>query len=185
MWVSLFLLPSSPDPDRPSGLYGAALVDYQAGSPLTYHELLVARPVRDGRAARVRVTDIWVDSEQSKEGGRSLWGIPKGLADLPLEVTHAGPVERTTARGLVDGRPVATARFTAVPGAAVLRTPFASATSQLREDGSTVVAPMTGSARSLPCLGSWDFDAHGPLGFLHGRRPLVSFRLADLRLTFG
>ena len=42
-----------------------------------------------------------------------------------------------------------------------------------------------GAARSLPCLGSWDFDADGPLAFLHGRRPVASFRLADCDGSFG
>jgi acetoacetate decarboxylase len=44
---------------------------------------------------------------------------------------------------------------------------------------------MRGTARTLPCRGSWDFDAQGPLGFLHGRRPFTSFRLTDVDLTFG
>lgn len=185
MWLSLFVLRSSPRPDRPAGLYGAAFVDYQQGSPLTYHELLVARLHLEGARRYVRVTDMWVDSERSKAGGWSLWAMPKRLADLPLEVRHSGPVERTTVGGRADERPIATGRFSAVPPAALLRTPFSAKTSQEREDGSVVVSSMSGSARSLPCHGSWDFDPHGPLGFMHGRRPFASFRLADLHLTFG
>ena len=185
MWLSVFVLRSSPRPDRPAGVYGAAYVDYQDGSPLTYHELLVARPVRAGGRPGVRITDIWVDSAESRAGGRALWAIPKELADLPLQDQQAGPLSRTTFSGYAHGQRIATGRFTAAPGAALLRTPFSSVTSQQREDGSVVVTPMRGSARSLPCLGSWDFDAQGPLGFLHGRRPVASFRLTDLRLTFG
>ena len=45
LWLTL-LRTSRPGPgDRPAGVYGVALVDYQQGSPLTYGELLVARPV--------------------------------------------------------------------------------------------------------------------------------------------
>lgn len=185
MWLSVFVLRESPRPDRPAGLYGAAFVDYQQGSPLTYHELLVARLLRDGLSRHVRITDIWVDSEESKAGGRSLWAIPKEIAELPLEEQRTGPVTRTRFAGYTGGERIATGRFTAAPQAALVRTPFAASTSQLREGGSTVVTSMRGSAKSLPCLGSWDFDAQGPLGFLHGRRPLASFRLTDLRLTFG
>ncbi len=183
MWLSLFVLTSKRGEDRPPGLYGAAFVDYQEGSPLTYHELLVARLLREGPRARVRITDIWVDSPQSLAGGRALWAIPKELADLPLEVSE-GPVERMTAHGYAGGERLATARFRSTPGAAVVRAPFAASTSQLRA-GTPVVTSMRGSARSLPCRGSWDFDAQGPLGFLRGRRPLASFRLTDLHLTFG
>jgi hypothetical protein len=184
MWLSVFVLRESTRPDRTAGLYGAAFVDYQQGSPLTYHELLVAR-LCNGLRRQVRITDIWVDSEESKNGGRSLWAIPKQIAELPLEEQRSGPVTRTRFAGYAGGERIATGRFTATPGAALVRAPFAASTSQLREGGSTVVTSMRGSAKSLPCLGSWDFDAQGPLGFLHGRRPLASFRLADVRLTFG
>src|SRR4051812_42341112 len=95
-WVSVFLLPSGSWPDRPAGAYGAAFVDYREGGVLRYHELLVARLVLDGRMPRVRVTDIWVDSPESMAGGRALWGIPKELADLPLDERRAGPVSRTS-----------------------------------------------------------------------------------------
>jgi hypothetical protein len=185
MWLSVFLLRESPRPDRPAGLYGAAFVDYQEGSSLTYHELLVARLTRGGLGRRVRITDIWVDSEASKAGGRSLWAIPKEIAELPLENKGTGLVSRTRFAGYAAGERIATGRFTAVPAAARVRAPFAASISQLREDGSTVVTSMRGSAKALPCLGSWDFEAQGPLGFLHDRRPLASFRLRDVRLSFG
>ena len=185
MWLSLFAVRRTGRADRPGGMYGAAFVDYQEGSVLTYHELLVARLVRDGRARRVRITDIWVDSPTSLAGGRSLWAIPKDLADLPIQDGALGPVSRTSFSGVAEGQHLATGSFTSLPGAALVRTPFTSTTSQERQDGSTVVAPLSGSARSLPCRGAWTFDADGPLAFLHGRRPLASFRLRDVRLRFG
>src|SRR5690242_19335923 len=103
MWLSVFAV-------RGSGLYGAALADYRPGGVLAYHELLVARLVRDGRHPRVRITDIWVDSEESRDGGRSLWAIPKELADLPLQTTGS----RATFSGVVDGRRLADGAFAAV-----------------------------------------------------------------------
>src|SRR4051812_41620537 len=187
VWMSLFAVRSPARPDRPRGVYGAAFVNYEPGSELTYHELLVARLVRAGRTAHVRITDIWVDSPTSRDGGRSLWAIPKHLADLPLDRGVAGPMERTSFSGVAEGQHLATARFTTLPKAAVVRMPFATSTSQLRDaktgepstvegNGADVVlSPFTGSHRGVPSRASWTFDADGPLGFLSGRRPVASF----------
>jgi hypothetical protein len=183
MWLSLFPLRSAAH-GRPPGLYAAAFVDYQEGSVLSYRELLVARLVRDGRVPRVRVTDMWVDSETSRAGGRSLWAMPKELADLRWSQQGVGPAARASGDAGVGGAPIAAARFTAVRVPA-LRAPVRLSTAQEREDGTTVVGSATGSARSTPCLGSWDFAADGPLGWLRGRRPVLSLRLADLRIRFA
>jgi hypothetical protein len=184
-WVSVFVLPGALRSDRPAGVYGAAFVDYREGGVLTYHELLVARLLRDGRTPRIRITDIWVDSPESMSGGRALWAIPKQLADLPLAERSTGPVATTTFGAVAGGRSFASGSFTSMPRAALVRTPFRASTSQLREDASAVVAPLAGSARAVPCRGAWTFDPDGPLGFLSGRRPLVSLRLSDTRLRFG
>jgi acetoacetate decarboxylase len=189
MWLSLFRVRDSGRADRPDGVYGAAFVSYEQGSPLTYLELLVAR-LLDARARRVRITDIWVDSPESLAGGRSLWAIPKDLAELDLDDRRLGPTSHTEFAGRVDGQEIASGAFASLPGAALLRTPFRATTSQLRPGvaggaGAEVVTPMAGSARTLPALGSWEFAADGPLAFLHGRAPLASFRLSDVRLRFG
>ena len=183
MWLSLFAVRRG-TPDRPAGVYGAAFVDYQEGGVLSYRELLVARLVRDGAVPRVRITDIWVDSPTSREGGRSLWAIPKELADLHVQERVLGPAARTAWSARVDGTPVAAAAFTGVPAAA-LRTPLGFTVTQTRDDGSEVVTPVSGSARSLPCLGGWQFGTDGPLAWMRGQRPLLSFRLSDFRITFG
>src|SRR6476646_5465142 len=62
---------------RPQGVYGAAFVSYEEGSPLTYSEVLVARalPRSAGKGRKVSITDIWVDSPASVAGGRELWAI--------------------------------------------------------------------------------------------------------------
>jgi acetoacetate decarboxylase len=189
--VSVFALTQGPRPDRPEGLYAAAFVDYHEGGVLTYHELLVVRLLRDGAVPRVRVTDIWVDSPESLAGGRSLWAIPKQPADLPLQEKKVGPVTRTSFRGLdrldhqKDRLEVARGDFTSLPAAALVRMPIRGSTFQVREDGTTVVTPLSGSGRVVPCLGRWTFDADGPLAFLSGRRPLLSAHLLDVRLLFG
>ena len=183
MWLSVFAIGSG-SAARPAGLYGAGFVDYAQGGMLTYRELLVARLVRDGVMPRVTVTDIWVDTEASRDGGRSLWAIPKELADLHIRERGVGPASRTSCGANLIGSPIAAARFTG-SRFPLLRTPFRFTVSQHREDGTPVNTPVSGSARTLPVLGHWDFGADGPLAWLHGRTPVASFRLADFRLTFG
>ena len=184
LWLSLFRVRGVPD--RPDGLYGAAFVSYEPGSPLTYSELLVARPVRTGHGRRVSISDIWVDSPASMAGGRDLWAIPKELCDFTLDASHTGPLARTEWSASVERRPIARARFTDVSRAGV-RLPFRGGTWQppLETGGEEGLATLTGSSKTLPCRGSWEFDAAGPLGWLAGARPLASFRMAGFRLSFG
>ncbi len=187
LWVSLFKVRDDVDALRPRGVYGAAFVSYDEGSPLTYSELLVARPVTSPEhGRRVSITDIWVDSPASVAGGRELWAIPKGLCDFTLETSHTGPLSRTEWSASAGRRPIASARFTDVSRAAP-RVPFKGGTWQpeLPEGGGERTATMQGSGKSLPCRGTWDFAADGPLGFLRGARPLLSARMAAFRMSFG
>lgn len=194
-WLSLFRLRDDVDERRPAGVYVVAWVSYEEGSPLTYHELLVARPVRSGEAGaaadkaagrRVTITDIWVDSPESVAGGRALWAIPKGLCDFDLESAHRGPLTQTTWSASAQRRPIASARFTDVSRAA-LRVPFRGGTWQPPIDGGTEpkYAELTGSGRTLPCRGRWTFDRGGPLGWLADARQLASFRMAGFRMSFA
>ncbi|WP_205471021.1 acetoacetate decarboxylase family protein [Nocardioides sp. SYSU D00038] len=187
LWLSLFRVPQPVDGLRPAGIYGAAFVSYEEGSPLTYSELLVARPLRtDDAGRRVTITDIWVDSPASVAGGRALWAIPKGLCDFTLESERTGPYTSTEWGASLERRPIAHARFRDV-SRGMLRAPFKGGTWQPPVDGHTrpATATLQGSAKALPCWGRWDFAADGPLGFLHGRRALASFRMADFRMSFG
>ncbi len=187
LWLSLFRLKEDVDELRPKGVYGAAFVSYEEGSPLTYSELLVARPVKsDQHGRRVTITDIWVDSPASVAGGRELWAIPKGLCDFTLESSYRGPVTTTEWSASIERRPVASARFTDVSRAA-LRLPFKGGTWQpeLPEGGGEKTATLQGSSKALPCRGSWDFDPNGPLAWLRGARQLASFRQAAFRMSFG
>ncbi|WP_193604655.1 acetoacetate decarboxylase family protein [Nocardioides dongkuii] len=187
LWLSLFRLREPVDELRPAGLYGAAFVSYEAGSPLTYSELLVARPVRpEGGSRAVSITDIWVDSPASVAGGRGLWAIPKGLCDFTLESSYRGPVTRTEWSSSIERQPVAHARFTDVSRAA-LRTPFRGSTWQppIDDHVAPATAQLRGSGKALPCRGTWEFAPDGPLGWLAGHRPLVSFRMAGFRMSFA
>ncbi|MET0839440.1 MAG: acetoacetate decarboxylase family protein [Marmoricola sp.] len=179
LWLSLFRVREGDHPDRAAGVYGAALVSYEQPSPLTYSELLVARPVEK----KVRITDIWVDSEDSLNGGRELWAIPKDLCDFRRN-TDGKLLQRTAWTASLDGRPIARARFSDVSNA-TLRTPFKGATTHERESGEEVVATLKGSSKVLPCRSRWEFNDAGPLAWLAGKRPLASFRMADFQMSFG
>ena len=160
-------------------LVGTAFVDYQEGSELTYAELLRATPARVGRRLAVTITDIWVDSPASRDGGRALWAIPKDLADFTLK--H-GPVFGGEARD--EHGSLTSAEFVVgrgLPG----RLPFRSRTAQRPGDGETVLAPMSGTARIRRARARWDFPPDGPFADLCGRRPLVSVVLEDFALRFG
>ena len=189
LWLTLFRLREPVDELRPAGIYGAAFVSYEPGSPLTYSELLVARPIPapDGRGKRVSITDIWVDSPASVAGGRELWAIPKDLCDFELDSSHRGPLSSTDWSASFGRRPIASASFTDV-SRAMVRIPFRGSTWQPGIDdtnGEDRSAVLQGSSRALPCRGRWDFAADGPLGWLRPARQLASFRQADFRMSFG
>lgn len=180
LWVSLFRVRPGDHPDREPGVYGVALVKYEEPSPLTYGELLVARPVDKA----VNITDIWVDSPASVAGGRALWAIPKDLCDFHLDIATHGPVTRAAWDVSLDGQPIVSARFTDVARAG-LRLPFKGSTWQQREDGEEVTAALTGSSKALPARSHWSFAPDGPLGWLAGKRTIASFRQADFEMSFG
>ena len=187
LWLTLFRLKHGIDASRPAGVYGAAFVSYEEGSPLTYSELLVARPVSsEQHGRRVSITDIWVDSPASVAGGRELWAIPKGLCDFTFETSRTGPLARTEWSATLERRPIASASFTDVSRAAP-RLPFKGGTWQpeLPEGGGEKTATLQGSSKTLPARAHWSFDAAGPLGYLADARPLASFRMAAFRMSFG
>jgi len=176
----------------PAGIYGAAFVSYDVGSPLTYSELLVARPISTDAVPsagdrRVSITDIWVDSPASVAGGRELWAIPKGLCDFSLESEHRGPLSTTEWTARLGRTPIASAAFRDVSRAG-LRLPFKLGTWQPGiEDthGEDRTASLRGSSKALPARAHWEFNPEGPLGWLDGARQLGSLRQAAFRMSFG
>jgi acetoacetate decarboxylase len=188
LWLTLFRLKQPVDDLRPAGVYGAAFVSYEEGSPLTYFELLVARPIATaGHGRRVTITDIWVDSPASVAGGRELWAIPKGLCDFSLDTSHTGPVTTTEWTARLDRTPIASARFRDASRTAP-RVRFKGGTWQPGiEDtgGAERTATLQGSAKVLPARAQWEINPDGPLGWLDGARQLASFRQAAFRMSFG
>jgi acetoacetate decarboxylase len=125
----------------PSGRGGVMLADYTGGT-LTYHELIVFRTLKlvGGRPGWV-VSHIYVDDEQSREGGREIWNLPKELAEF--ETSHG----RFTARR--DGELLLSARIRRRPGGLPLTIP-APAVGEL--DGHPVLATGRAQIRASPAL---------------------------------
>jgi hypothetical protein len=182
-------LPALPDPlaatVRPvtvgrKAIVGVAWVRYEPGGVLTYEELLAAALTRSGRRLRVSITDIWVDSVPSRDGGRALWGIPKDLAELTV---HTGPSGRTSGAASTARGPIAAASFS--PG---IRLPgrWPTPMTLAQAFGDTVKhSPVRGHARLRLGGATWRIEPGGPLRHLAGRRPLLTATLADFRLRFG
>lgn len=188
LWLSLFRVRPGDHPGRDPGVYAAALVSYEHPSALTYSELLVGRRVRAAGGRHVTVSDIWVDSVDAREGGRDLWAMPKDLCSL--QRTTAGKrIQRTSWSTNLGGIPIASAQFIDI-SRVTLRTPFKGSTWQQCPSAHAgpereVVADLSGSAKVLPCRGSWTFDEQGPLAWLAGKRPIASFRMADFKISIG
>jgi Acetoacetate decarboxylase (ADC) len=154
---------------------GAAWVRYEPGGVLHYNELLAAVLTRQGARPRITITNIWVDSVESRDGGRALWGIPKDLArfefhgdDARAEREQATLAAATVKRGL------------RLPG----RWPLGFRVVQSRNG-----APKTSRVRANAWLSlgrsRWSVPADGPLGYLAGRRPLLTATAGEFRMLFG
>lgn len=200
LYLSVFAVPRSALPALPErlaavvrpvpfgrhALVGAAWVRYEPGGVLHYRELLAAVLIHERGRPRVSITDIWVDSVASRDGGRALWGIPKDLADLDLRIAPGGDLVAAAGTGPEPGdqrAPIGSASFRRglrLPG----RWPTPLSVAQ-ELAGSVVRTPVRGSAGLRVGGAAWRLEAGGPLGYLAGRRPLLSLTLTDFRLRFG
>ena len=151
-----------------------AWVSYREPGQLSYHELLAAVPVR-GKRTSCTITQIWVDSEVSLNGGRELWAIPKDLATLAF-------TDRTFTAATEDVW-IATAAFARRPGLP-LTLPSKFDVVQDR-DGTPQRTPVAAKIRPRPAAADWTFSPTGPLGYLAGRHAVASFELPASKLKFG
>lgn len=191
MHVSVWAVPLADVPALPPSLSGAvrvlrlfgrafvgtAWVDYQPGGDMSYHELLSAVLTRAGWRPRVTITHIWVDSVASRDGGRALWGIPKDLA------AFAGSFGEGAASASTADGPIASAVLP--PGNGIA--PRLPVGFRVVQDlaGRPVTTPVRSTARYGPARVVWTVAPDGPLRFLAGRRPLLSFVAAGFRMRFG
>jgi acetoacetate decarboxylase len=67
-------------------LGGLIAVTYEPGSTLSYSELIAcAGMVRSGRHVGGWISHIWVDDQQSVNGGRGIWKLPKDPAAFEVD----------------------------------------------------------------------------------------------------
>ncbi|MGH3626127.1 MAG: acetoacetate decarboxylase family protein [Sciscionella sp.] len=154
---------------------GIAWASYEAGGVLDYRELMSTMLVRRAWRLLPTITHIWVDSEASRDGARALWGIPKDLAEFTF-ARHsyaAADAEGPIATGTV--RPLAW-----LP----CRWPVALELVQW-SNGAAKVTQVRARARLGIARAHLDADPSGPLAFLAGRRPLLSFSVGDFRMSIG
>jgi len=167
-------------------LVGAAWVRYEPGGVLHYRELLAAVLVHERWRPRVSITEIWVDSVESRDGGRALWGIPKDLADLELRDSPGGDLVAAAGTGPEPGDPRAPIGSASVRRGPRLPGRWPTPLSVAQALGDQVVrTPVRGSAGLRLGTATWRMEAGGPLGYLAGRRPLLTLTLTDFRLRFG
>jgi hypothetical protein len=154
---------------------GVVWVSYEPGGVLAYRELMVTVLARRGWRVLPHIPAIWVDSVASREGGRALWGIPKALAQFQFTGTRLTAADETGTIAAATIRP-----RLRLPG----RWPVRFSVVQTLDDA-VKVSPVRARARLDVTHTQLDVPDTGPLGFLAGRRPVVSFRLRDFTLLFG
>ncbi len=175
-WVPARQLPVVPDGTVPvrvggSGLIGTAFVEYGPGSVLEYNELLVAVLVRRGARLRACVSQIWVDSGSSRQGGRELWSIPKETATFEIST------------GVLRAQGIATAATTegvTVPGTWPFRYKIAQ-----QAPGGLQESRVRLRSRLTVRRATWQVDRPGPLDWLDGHRPFLSLGVDDFDMRFG
>lgn len=183
--ISMWRVPVDELPALPAGaeplLLGkqaavfTAWIDYLSSGQLSYHELLSCVAVR-GRGLAASITDIWVDSEVSRAGGRELWGIPKDLASF------AFTGGRTFTAATSDDW-IATAAFTPRLGLPITL-PVRFEIAQDR-GGSPLRTPVEWRSKPRAAAADWSVNPAGPLAYLAGKRPVASAALRATRLRFG
>jgi hypothetical protein len=108
---------------------GLIAVTYEEGSTLTYSELIASPAlVRSGRHVGGWISHIWVDSEHSVSGGRSIWKLPKELASFSHDRRDDGTqrFEATDANGVPLVRLAAGAPRLTAPAALPAAVPMIS-----------------------------------------------------------
>ncbi|MDO9380329.1 MAG: acetoacetate decarboxylase family protein [Nocardioidaceae bacterium] len=155
----------------PWAVVAVAFFRYVPPGPLVYNEVMAAVLVRDGLRPAVSITQIWVDSPSSRDGGRELWGIPKELARFDVSP------DAHTAPGIAS---VTLGRRARLPFAL----PVAFSVSQAWA-GRRRRTPVRASGRLGVVAARWHLDPDGPLAPLARSRPVITLTLDDARLRFG
>jgi hypothetical protein len=152
---------------------GVASASYVPGGALAYEELLVAVPTWGRGGLRITIPQIWVDSAQSRDGGRALWGIPKELAVFERSQTQASMNSSDAVLSSHEGRAL-------LPGMRQVALPILQPV-----DGGSILSRNRVIGRIRGLRARWSFAADGPLGYLADHQPFFSFAVRDASIIFG
>ncbi|MBE7187665.1 acetoacetate decarboxylase family protein [Jatrophihabitans endophyticus] len=169
---------------RGQAVVGAAWVVYEPGGVLSYRELMATVLVRRGWRLAPHIVRIWVDSEASLAGGRALWAIPKELAEF--EIDRAGRSTRFAARTAAE--PIAVtgvARGLRLPGRWPLAFTVVQRAVAVGGRATARISPVRARGGVALTRSRWIAEPFGPLGFLAGRRALLTVSLRDFVMQFG
>jgi hypothetical protein len=164
---------------RGTALVGTAWVIYEPGGVLSYRELLVAVLAHRRGRPLVTITNVWVDSAASLQGGRELWAIPKQWASFRVDGDTCTAVD-------ADGEPIAGAvirSLGSLPGR--WRGGYTVAQQRGSAPGDLLYTPVRCTSKLRLVRLDWEFAPGGPLAWLTGARPAFSLSLRDFRLRFG
>lgn len=185
-YVGTSLVPVDRLPELPPGcraitVRGKAIVGvpyfvYEQPSPLVYNEIMATVLVRRSWRPYVHITQIWVDSPASRDGGRALWAIPKDLADFDV-VPHSS-YDSSYEGAVIGSLQVERSRSLPIP------LPIGFTIIQER-DGAILETKVRGRGRLGRAKVRWAFNPDGPLGFLSGHEPFLTLSLKKLRIVFG
>ncbi len=181
LFLTVFRLPE-PVGDRPAGIHGAAFVSYEEGSPLTYSELLVARPV--GGSA-VEIEQIWVDSPASMTADGSSGRSRRSCATSPWTAAAPARCPAPSGRPASSAAPSPTHGSPTYPGPAYASLsgagPAAVAGARWPRGFGHHAGHLANPALSRP-LG---LRPRRPAGLAGSRAAVASVRMADFRMSFG
>jgi len=161
---------------------GLAILSYERGSSLVYHELcVVAALVRVGRRFGFWLQRLDVDSDASLQGGRDIWRLPKRLAAFEIdEQSAATEVCVRDAAGLTCRMTIRNSTAPTLP-----RSPFPLRLPALALNGGTArffaarfAARITSAHITVQASPDGMIAALG----LH-RAPALAFRFGELRLS--
>ncbi len=163
----------------------AGFVDYQPGSTLVYHELIggIVIQVKGRWPYFFTMTHMWVDSEVSKQGGRSEWGVPKELGQFQYNYTGNNRNFQGTAQDS-QGNLLAEGDFrglVGLPRRVHLPVPFPDV--QMLHNLPYRSSGTFWSSLEI-CRGGMNIPAQSPLASLGivGRKPSISFGGLNFRM---
>lgn len=134
--------------------------------------------VRAKKRFALHVLAIWVDSDASLQGGRTLWGVPKQAAQFLTVESDLEEIQCATSQGVL-ARSSFRWRW---------RWPSRLSARALvvqERGGALQYTPVAISASIAFGVARWQFMDASPLDALRGRKPILNAAIANAQVQFG